>query len=103
MSPWPPLAVTLFVSYSGFQAGYEKAKIRAEFFSKLALRYEKLWNRINQGLEEDEISADLDNLLAQEDLIPSVPDEEYDDRLRERVYGILVESKGLTLCATVSK
>jgi hypothetical protein len=93
-------AVTLFVSYSGYQPGYEKAKIRAEFFSKLSLRYEQLWNRINQGLDESEISAQLDNLLAQEDLVPSVSDEEYDDQLRERVYGILVESKGLTTTAT---
>jgi hypothetical protein len=88
-------ALTLFVSYSGFQAGYEKAKIRADFYSKLAARYEGLWNRINQALDEESICESLDCLLEQEAFVPAVPDEEYDDRLRERVYKILLESKGL--------
>ena len=88
-------AVALFMSYSGFQQGYEKAKIRAEIYSKLSPRYEQLWNRINQGLDEESISAELEVLLEQESLVPPVPDEEYDDRLRERVYRVLIESKGL--------
>jgi hypothetical protein len=93
-------ALTLFVSYCGFQSGYEKAKIRAEFYSKLAPRYERLWNQINQGLEEASISAELDILLDQEVLVPAVSDEEFDDRLRERVYKILIESKGLSALPT---
>jgi hypothetical protein len=85
--------VALFMSYSGFQQGYEKAKMRAEIYSKLSPQYEGLWNQINQGLEEESIIAELDVLLEKEALVPAVPDEEYDDRLRERVYKILVESK----------
>ena len=88
-------ALTLFVSYSGIQARYEKAKIRAEIYSKLSPRYERLWNKINQGLDEESICAELDVLLEQEALVPAVPDQEYDDQLRERVYGILIKSKGL--------
>jgi hypothetical protein len=93
-------ALTLCVSYCGFQSGYEKAKIRAEFYSKLVPRYERLWNQINQGLEEASISAELDILLDQEALVPGVSDEEFDDRLRERVYKILIESKGLSALPT---
>jgi hypothetical protein len=85
--------LTLFVSYSGFQQRYEKAKIRTDLYSKMSLRYERLWNRINQGLDEESIGAELDILLELETFIPAVPDEEYNDRLRERAYKILVESK----------
>lgn len=87
--------LTLFASYSGLQSAFEKAKIRADFFSKLSSQYEKLWNRINQALDEESISAALDILLDQEALVPIVPDQEYDDRLRERVYNMLIDSKGL--------
>jgi hypothetical protein len=86
------VALTLFVSYCGYQAGYEKAKIRAEFYSKLSLRYERLWNQVNQQLEEAAIFAELNVLLEQESLGPADPDEEFDDRLRERVYRILIQS-----------
>jgi hypothetical protein len=88
-------ALTLFVSYCGYQSGYEKAKIRSEFYSKLSLRYERLWHQVNQQLEEAAIYAELDVLLEQESLAPADPDEEFDDRLRERAYRILMESKGL--------
>lgn len=45
--------VTLLASYSGLQSAYEKAKIRADFYSKLSSKYERLWNRINQALDEE--------------------------------------------------
>jgi hypothetical protein len=85
--------LTLFVSYSGFQQRYEKAKIRTDLYSKMSLRYERLWNRINLELDEKSISDELDILLELEAFIPAVPDEEYNDQLRERAYKILVESK----------
>lgn len=88
-------ALTLFASYSGLQPEYEKAKIRADLYSKLSARYERLWNQINLGLDEESICAQLELLLEQEDLIPTAPDQKYDDKLRERTYRLLVESKGL--------
>ena len=88
-------ALTLFASYSGFQTEYEKAKIRADLYLKLSARYERLWNRINQGLDDESISAHLEVLLDQETLVPTAPDQRYDDRLRERVYKMLIDSKGL--------
>jgi hypothetical protein len=86
-------ALTLFASYSGLQPDYEKAKIRADLYSKISAGYERLWNRVNQGLDDESISKDLEVLLDQETLVPTAPDQKYDDSLRERTYKMLVESK----------
>jgi hypothetical protein len=94
-------SITLFASYSGTLPEFTKAKIRANLYSKLMARYERLWNRINQGLDEEAIYERLEILQEQEDMIPTAPDQKYDDKLRERIYKMLVESKGLPAGTTV--
>jgi hypothetical protein len=90
-------ALSILLSYSGVGSGLEKAKVRADFYSKLTPRYEQLWKRINQALDEESIAGELNRLLEAETLLPAATDEKYDDRLRERVYKILLESKGLSV------
>ncbi len=90
--PGQAASLTLFSSYSGYQQRFEKAKIRTEFYTKLSARYERFWNQINQGLDDQSISTELDILLELEAFVPA-PDEEYNDGLRKRVYKILIESK----------
>jgi hypothetical protein len=88
-------AVALVTSYSPVGADLEKAKNLNRFYGGLASRYEQTWLRSQQGVYQDVTFEELEALVFQESLAPEPPSGEYDDRLRERVYQILVKSKGL--------
>jgi hydroxyethylthiazole kinase-like sugar kinase family protein len=88
--------VALWSSYSSVGSDYAKATASAAFYSKLAQRSEKVWNHAQQiGTFEDEIVAELNALDEQEALAPESPGAEYDERLRDRVYRIVTQSKGI--------